>query len=129
MPRSCGVTTIRGRRSVCHKPASSRPRALPDTPDTTTSLSGLSVSAAIRRKSATSEIRATILGIRLSMTSISDQNSLDDPRRRLTLYQRDGHHPSAPAFDFAAPHDFIRSPIGTLHENIGADLHDSRQWR
>src|SRR5262249_17339771 len=117
------------RRSVCHSPARNRPRALPDKPDTATSVSGLRTSAAIRRKSATSDIRATILLMRFSRISITRQNALDDPGRGFAADQWYRDDLSAPAFDLSTTDDLVDTPIRSLNENIGPDLQNCFQRR
>src|ERR1041385_576605 len=129
IPRSWWVTTISGRRRACHKPAMNRPRALPERPDTATSVSGLSVSAAMRRRSAASDIRATILGIRFSMTSISRKNAVHNSCSRLTLDHRERYDSAAPALNFGTADDSICNPVGSLNENIGANSQDTLEGR
>src|SRR6185369_2718348 len=115
--RSCGVTTIKGRRSACAKPAMNNARALPDKPDTTTFVSPRNVSEAMRRKSATAEMRPRILLMRFSRSSIPSYYCVDDPRRRMAIHKREGYNFSTPAFDFLLPHD-VCSPVRALHKNI-----------
>jgi hypothetical protein len=64
---SWGVTMINGRRRSCHSPAINRERAVPERPETTTSLSPRSVSEATRRKSTALEIRAKASAMRFSL--------------------------------------------------------------
>src|SRR5436190_7152649 len=127
--RSCGVTTINGRRTFCQSPATNRARAVPARPDTTTSVSPFRVSAAMRRKSAAAEILERIFGMRLSRTStILDalQNPLDNACRGLARHKREGDNFSTPTFDFFTADDVVH-PVGALHENVRPDIKNGFQ--
>ncbi len=87
-----------------------------------TLLSPRSVSAAMRRKSATSEIRPTILCMRLSSVSISRQNALNYSCGGFAFNERHCDDTPSPAFDFSTANDAVVNPIRTLNENIGAYL-------
>src|SRR6267142_566467 len=120
---------MRGRRNDCHRPARNRARALPDSPETTTSVSPRRASDTIRRKSAISEMREMILGIRFSRISITSNNTFDDAGCGLAFQQRKSDDLAAPAFDFGPPHNTIKAPVRTLHENVRMNLQDGLEGR
>src|SRR2546427_211426 len=115
---------MRGRRNDCQRPARNKARALPERPETTTFESPRRVSDAIRRKSATSEMREMILGIRFSRISIASDDAFDDAGCGLAFQQRKRNHLATPAFDFGPTHNTIETPVCAFHKNVRVNLQD-----